>query len=312
MLIMRSEAGRGLSSLIVRWRFLIAFAAVLAGCADGAGPVETLPPPPPVLPQRSGRIVFQANCSDGVDLDIFSVAADGSDRRQLTSGPGLYLQPAWSVDGSKIAFIAIPDDFGDFVAVMNPDGSGQHSVTTTHADRNPSWSPDGTRIAFESRRSGAPRLAIVNADGTGLREMVSGTDPNWSPDGRTIAYRTSGTTGWAIGLIGPDGQNDRRLTTPPGASDEYATWSPDGSRLAFARFWIDSPAGLFVVDADGRNERRVTTLLALTPSWSPDGRQIVFAHAETGNTTHLYIINADGTGLRQLTDGPCQELYPSW
>ena len=92
------------------------------------------------------RIVFNADRSG--DFEIYSIAVDGSDERQLTDQPGSDGSPRWSPDGTKIAFSSARA--GDLdLWVMNADGSDPTRLTTTpDADGQPAWSPDGTRIAF--------------------------------------------------------------------------------------------------------------------------------------------------------------------
>jgi Tol biopolymer transport system component len=288
--------------------------AISVACSSESSVPSTGPDPDPIpLPSRSGRIVFQGNCPDG--RDIFTIAADGTDRRRLTVAPGFNVEPVWSHDGSKIAFSALPDDMGNLITVMDADGTNRRDITSPNADRNPTWSPDG-RIAFESRRTSYARIAIVNGDGSGLFELPGfAIDPAWSPDGRSFAYMTTGPNGgWMIAVMDADGGNARPLTnnTIAIASDQNPAWSPDGRRVVFVRWWQSDSSAIHIIDADGRNQRRLPAMRAVTPAWSPNGQQLVFSHAEPGGLAHLYVINADGTSLRQLTDGSCQEMNPSW
>jgi TolB protein len=285
-----------------------AFLAIAVGCSSDASGPNPIP-----LPLRSGGIVFHGLCPNENGA-IFTIAADGTDRRRLTN-PGANLEPVWSLDGSRIAFSGATT--GSLIAVMNADGTGRHDITTPMGDRNPTWSPDGARIAFESRRTDYSRIAIVNADGSGLYEQPGfAMDPAWSPDGRSIAFTTSGQNGWVLGIRDVDGQNARLLTTNATTitSDQYPTWSPDGSRIAFVRYWQSDSSAIRVIDRDGRNQRTVLRTIGLTPAWSPDGTMIAFAQAVPGTTslTHIYVVNIDGTGLRQLTDGQCRDYNPSW
>ncbi len=96
--------------------------------------------------------------------------------------------PAWSPDGTKIAFTNSSQ-----IYVMNADGSAVVRLTNTPAgDGAPAWSPDGTKIAFHSNRDGSPQIYVMNADGSGVTRLTNNYDtdlqPAWSSDGSRIAF----------------------------------------------------------------------------------------------------------------------------
>lgn len=122
---------------------------------------------------------------------ICVVAADGSDRRQLTTGGNRYDDPAWSPDGSRLAFSMVNAD-RRHICHMAADGSDIRCITDGVQDNSPSWSPDGQQIAFASTRSGTWSIYTVSAGG-GAATQVTLNDypaiaPSWSPDGRRIAF----------------------------------------------------------------------------------------------------------------------------
>lgn len=109
-----------------------------------------------------------------------------------------------------------------------------------------------------------------------------------------------------------EGQN--RFLTDNAASDQYAAWSPDGTRIAFSSDRTDDyDFEIYVMDADGENVARLTTSAGedWQPSWSPDGKQIVFASVRTGDW-EIYTMDADGGNVTQLTDRPGLDWTPEW
>ena len=123
---------------------------------------------------RGTKIALARHRTFGRNADIYVMNADGSNMTNLTKGERGN-NPAWSLDGTKIAF----DRSGD-VYTMNPDGSQQTKLTNSPAvDVDPTWSPDGTKIAFVSDRDGDQEIYVMAA----LPEDA--TNPSASPTTRS-------------------------------------------------------------------------------------------------------------------------------
>lgn len=156
------------------------------------------------FPGENGRIAFQSD-RDG-PVEIYATSLGGTPERITTSNNSS--DPAYSPDGSKIAFVSGGAQ-GQDIFVMNADGTGRKQITNTgSADKQPAWSPDGKKIAFvansfDSDRQTDDEIWTINADGTGRRQVTNNTvqtdeQPAWSPDGTRIAFvsaRTGTTTG---------------------------------------------------------------------------------------------------------------------
>ncbi len=102
-----------------------------------------------------------------------------------------------------------------------------------------------------------------------------------------------------------------RLTNDP-ASDTFAVWAPDGTKVAFASN-RDGKLGIYVMDADGGNVRRLTYNSAdnFAPSWSPDGSKLAFQTNRDGND-EIYVMNADGSNQIRLTWDGAFDGGPAW
>ena len=279
------------------------------------------------FPGQNGRIAFAREHHD--NYDIYTMDPGGGKERRLTFELGFDADPAWSPDGTKIAFSSNRDsgDTGDIYAdtgdiyVMNTDGTNVQPITSDPAhDGNPAWSPDGRKLVFQTARETEADLYTVNADGTDEGPIgggVPGARPAWSPDGRQIAYECEGTYA-AICTMSPDGSGSRSLTSDQSGYEYSPNWSPDGRQIAYSSFpgFLD----IWVMNADGTNDRNVTNWSSsLSPAWSPDGSRITFTadvcignDAYCGADSEVYVIGADGSGKRFITNNASWDSGPDW
>ena len=253
---------------------------------------------------------------------IVEINSDGSGRHELTSPQrGFVGQPAYSPDGSKIAYVC-----GTFeLCVMNADGTGQGRLMKSRWPQrweyvdHQSWAPDGTRIAFASNADGKFHVYVVNADGTGLRRLPGTTwnddDPAWSPDGRTIAfdrYRTWATGRNAIYVMNADGTQPRALTSTAKNDWGPPAWSPDSTKILFVRLDGDHTQP-FVMNADGTGKtelRRNYLCDDYRPAWSPASQMLAFDRACDGR--HGIALDDFDRVLRITTPRHGFDLYPTW
>ena len=229
---------------------------------------------------------------------------------------------------AQIAFSSTRDGNSE-IYVMDADGNNQIRLTNhPEADSQPSWSPDGRRIAFVSNRNGGIiQIYVMDSNGKNVKLLTNGilgSYPAWSPDGQTIAYNGREKDDWVeeehsgIILIAPDGSNRRILAGDIPVADSEPAWSPDSQRIAFVSWREDWTGDIGVMDADGRNPKRLTHTPnnERHPAWSPDGSKIAFTTVLEEDFV-LSVMDADGTNQRILTeevlDGRMQLIFhPAW
>jgi Tol biopolymer transport system component len=173
------------------------------------------------------------------------------------------------------------------------------------------------RIAFGLSRDGAANIYVMDAS-PGANPVLLTTDPandfnpTWSADGTTIGFVSDRDGKWEIYAMNADGSGEARITDDIAYDctyDDTLAWSPDGSRIAFAR-----DLQIWLMNADGTGQVPIVNdpgpTTSLNPSWSPNGTKIAF-DAGTG-VPGLYVMNADGSGPVRLTNNFESDQDPAW
>lgn len=170
---------------------------------------------------------------------------------------------------------------------------------------NPRWSPDGTKIVFDYSPDGVwSDIYVVNADGTGLRQLTHTLDtdahPVWSPDGNRIVFFSNRDGNYEIYVMKFDGTNQIRLTNNT-FTDQSPVWSPNGSEIAFDSY-RNGNTDIYVINSDGTNERRLTDYDGSDNyvEWSPN-TQLAFVRDLSSYDFQYHTLSSDNLRVNQIT-----------
>jgi Tol biopolymer transport system component len=335
-----------------RWPIIAAAAVVLVAVAAlvlsyRRDTRDSQPAAPP--PLANGLIAFVGGTDDNTSTsDIYLVAPNGTGLRPLTSTPGFVeYAPAWSPDGSRLAFLRTADDeFSDDVTAASPcetvcrlvvvdpsTGVETFSVDigeVTGVVQSLAWSPDGDAIAISS----------ASCDGVGncgpstsvLAEIETGSfttftpawayEAMWSPDDEWLALFLASDRGGSLLLVPAD-------LIPAGGVVDVADVAdlpgvralPERSGDVFLRSveWMPDGSAMLgtfgeidvsidvVTVADG--ERRTLIEDGFDPVMSPDGSQIAYFREDRPGPKEVWVAAADGSDPRRVT---VSSTTPAW
>ena len=193
---------------------------------------------------KKGELAFVSKWNGRDALFVMDLATKEIKSKQHMDGLIALSSPAWSPDGSKIAFSGQSNDGQTDLFVLDIATNSLSRLTNDrYTDNDPSWSPDGTRLVFASDRTrygedGRYNLFLLDLGTLNVSYLTYGkwTDqtPSWSPDGRRIAFASDRDGSFALYTVNPEGQGARVSRTLGTTLDP--AWTPDGKSLLFTGF----------------------------------------------------------------------------
>jgi serine/threonine protein kinase/Tol biopolymer transport system component len=265
----------------------------------------------------SRRVVFGERLGFSLGAHLWMAGTEDDRIHPLTVGIGSEQSPSVAKDGEAVAFASM--EFGYDLVEIPLNGSGMHSVETTHlTEVSPAWSPTGSQYAYVTDRGGSPEIWLKNKQDGWERPLVTQKDfgddntsflldVSFSPDGQRLAYRRAGRDAEAIWISTVTGNPPVRVAKEPqGQFERGPTWSPDGNWIAYFSIRDGKYALLKVriggVDAPVALKEDAGTY----PRWSPQGDWIACLGVKGG------IVLASPDGARMRTVGTGTWLAHGW
>ena len=216
--------------------------------------------------------------------------------------------------------IAFQADTGSGNQIYTVSPNGHHLRQITHVDGNavrPDWSPDGRHIVFAINTPDSQSIAMMNADGSDVTDLITAPnsffegvgDPSFTRDGTRILFEAFDGSEDGVWSVKLDGSDMHHITSGPCCGVDDPNGSPDGQTISFIGYnGLDFGEALFTVGSDGTNLLQLTPFtldIAIKQDWAPDGNNIVVTthanFANPGESANIATIHPDGTHLHYVT-----------
>ncbi len=241
-----------------------------------------------------------------------------------------FSSPAWSPDGTAVAYIAHDSSNKDQIFTVNTDGTGMKQVTSDPNRKwGVTWQKEGV-FFFSFDVTGLESIYIIQTDGSGRKKLLDenlrqGRAPwdrlpavggvSLNPVNRKVLFTSYDEFGLEKTFIVNIDGTGKRLAINDSARQWSPSWSPDGKSLVYVSYDKENKEQLFTSSADGSEIRQITSdnIKKTDPNWGPEGILFVSYEKESSISRKIILLNPDGTANRTVIPGNgFEQISPRW
>ncbi|QLB12445.1 TolB protein [Bisgaardia hudsonensis] len=252
-----------------------------------------------IVQKNGGSKPYQVRVSD----------YDGHNQFIVHSSSQPLMSPAWSADGSQLAYVSFENRKSQLVVHNLRTGARRVVASFNGHNGAPAFSPDGSRLAFASSKDGMLNIYVMSLSGGHISQLTSNsgnnTEPSWSADGTQIVFTSDRSGSPQVYIMNASGGNVSLVSS--GNRSYSGKLLPDGNSLVMI-------SGDHIMKKDlisGTIDMLSTTFLDESPSISPNGIMVIYSSTQ-GLGKVLQLVSADGRFKARLPGSDGQVKFPAW